>query len=227
MSIGTLIPKKGEISFVWFNPYSGVTIRTPTKTLVIDPADIDPKIFKTVDAVLITHEHGDHLDVPVVKSIHNRTQCLVIADLTSAGRLKGTVTADKLPEVRVGSEIRLNDVIVKVESCKHPAANPVTFLITSEDGVRVYHTADSLPFSEMKRIGEKHPPDIVFCTVGRPAPGASPKTGVEIVKMVKPKVAIPYHAPAAERNRFAKLLSREAPQVRCIVVEPGEPYKYP
>lgn len=227
MSIGTLIPKKGEISFVWFNPYSGVTIRTPTKTLVIDPADIDPKIFKTVDAVLITHEHGDHLDVPVVKDIHNRTQCLVIADLTSAGRLKGIVTADKLLEVRVGSEIRLNDVIVKVESCKHPAANPVTFLITSEDGVRVYHTADSLPFSEMKRIGEKHPPDIVFCTVGRPAPGASPKTGVEIVKMVKPEVAIPYHAPAAERNRFAKLLSREAPQVRCIVVEPGESYKYP
>lgn len=227
MSIETLVPKKGEISFVWFNPYSGVTIRTPTKTLIIDPADTDPKIFKVVDAVLITHEHGDHLDLPVVKDIHNRTQCLVIADSTSVRKLKGIVAPDKLFEVRVGSEIKLNNVMVTAESCKHPAATPVTFLITSEDGVKVYHTADSLPFPEMKRIGEKHAPDIVFCTVGRPAPGASPKTGVEIVKMVKPKVAIPYHAPTAERNGFAELLSREAPQVRCMVVEPGEPYKYP
>lgn len=227
MSIGALVPKKGEISLVWFNPYSGVTIRTPTKTLVIDPANIDPKIFKTVDAVLITHEHGDHFDMPVVKDIHNRTRCLVIADLTSAGKLKSIVTADKLLEAGIGSEIKLNDVTVRAENCKHPAATPVTFLITSEDGVKVYHTADSLPFPEMKRIGEKHAPDIVFCTVGSPAPGASPKTGVEIVKMVKPKVAIPYHAPTAERNRFAELLSREVPQVRCMVVEIGKSYKYP
>ena len=43
MSIESVSPKKGEIAFVWFNPYSGVALKTPTKTLLIDPAEIDPK----------------------------------------------------------------------------------------------------------------------------------------------------------------------------------------
>jgi len=30
-------PTKNEILFVWFNSYSGVAVKTPTKTLVIDP----------------------------------------------------------------------------------------------------------------------------------------------------------------------------------------------
>ncbi len=227
MSIGSFVPMKNEISFVWFNPYSGVTIRTQTKTLVIDPTNIDPKIFKIIDAILITHEHGDHLDIQVVKELHTRTRCVVIADLTSAEKLRSIVTADKLLEAHIGSETRLDDVTITAENCKHPAATPVTFLITSEDGIRIYHTADSLPFPEMKSIGEKRAPDIVFCTVGSPAPGASPRTGLEIVKMVKPKVAIPYHAPTSERKRFAELLPKEAPEVRCMIIEPGKPYKYP
>jgi len=223
----SLVPKKGEVAFLWFNSYSGVAIKTPSKTLVVDPVDVDPKTFKTVDAVLITHEHYDHLDESIVREIHKRTQCLVIADITSARRLRGVVASDKLREARVGSEFKIDNVLVRAESFKHPAATPVSFLITTEDGVKIYHTGDSLPFPEMKRIGERAPPDIVFCTVGAPAPGASPRTGVEIVKMVQPKVAVPYHAPASEAARFSEILLKEAPRVRCMIIERGKLYKYP
>jgi len=227
MSLESLVPKKGEVAFLWFNSYSGVAIKTPSKTLVVDPVDVDPKTFKTVDAVLITHEHYDHLDESIVREIHKRTQCLVIADITSARRLRGVVASDKLREARVGSEFKIDNVLVRAESFKHPAATPVSFLITTEDGVKIYHTGDSLPFPEMKRIGERAPPDIVFCTVGAPAPGASPRTGVEIVKMVQPKVAVPYHAPASEAARFSEILLKEAPRVRCMIIERGKLYKYP
>jgi L-ascorbate metabolism protein UlaG (beta-lactamase superfamily) len=227
MSLESLTVKKGEIAFLWFNSFSGVTVRTPSKTLVFDPADVEPKTFKKVDAILITHDHYDHLDESIVRDIHQRTRCPVIADLTSAKKLKNAVTSDKLREVKVGSELKIDDVTVRAEGFKHPAATPVSFLVTTEDGIKIYHTGDTLPFPEMKRIGERSPPDLVFCTVGVPAPGASPKTGVEIVKMVKPKVAVPYHAPKADSTRFAELLSKEAPQVRCIIIKPGETYKYP
>jgi len=227
MSIGGVSPKKGEVWFVWFNRCSGVTIKTPGKTLVVDPAEVDPKIFKTVDAILITHDHTDHLDELVIRDVHKRTQCQVISDPTSSSKLRGVVASDKLREVRVGSELKIGDVAVRVEGFNHPAATPVSFFITSEDGIKIYHTGDSLPFPEMKRIGERSPPDVVFCTVGVPAPGASPKTGLDIVKMVQPKVAIPYHAPAADQKRFAELLHKEMPKVRCMVIEEGKPYKYP
>jgi len=227
MSIESLTLKKGEIAFLWFNNYSGVTIMTPTKTFVFDPADVDPLSFKKVDALLITHEHHDHFDEPLTREIYRRTQCPVVADSTSASRLKDTLPVGKLHEMRVGKEIKLDNITVRAEGFRHPATTPVSYLITTEDGVKIYHTGDSLPYPEMKQIGERSPPDVVFCTVGVPAPGASPQTGLEIVKMVKPKVAVPYHAPATDRKKFAELVAKETPNVKCVIIEPNKPYKYP
>jgi len=227
MSIETLTPKKGEVAFVWFNNYAGVTIKTPNKTLVIDPADIDPQFFKTVDMVLVTHEHADHLDEAVIRDLHRRTQCPVVADSTSAKRLGDAIASNKLHEMRMGREVKLGNITIRAEAFTHPATTPVSYLITSEDGVRVYHTGDSLPNPDMKKIGERNPPDVVFCTVGAPAPGASPQSGLEIVRLVKPKVAVPYHAPAVDRKRFAELVAKETPNVKCVVVEQNKPAKYP
>jgi L-ascorbate metabolism protein UlaG (beta-lactamase superfamily) len=227
MSIESLALKKGEVAFLWFNNYSGVVIRTPTKTFVVDPADVDPTIFKRVDAVLITHEHEDHFDKSLTREIYRRTQCPIVADSTSASRLKDALPAEKLHEMRVGKEIKLNNVTVKAEVFRHPATAPVSYLIITEDGVKVYHTGDSLPHPDMKQIGERNPPDIVFCTVGAPSPGTSPQTGLEIVKMVKPKMAVPYHAPDADRKKFVELVAKEAPNVKCMLIERDKPYKYP
>jgi len=227
VSLETLTPKKGEIAFVWFNNYAGVAIKTPTKTLVIDPADVDPKVFNVVDAVLVTHEHYDHFDAEIIRDIHRRTQCLVVADLTSAKRLRDAIAPAKLHEMRVGKEVKLENVTIRAEAFKHPATAPVSYLITTEDGVKIYHTGDSLPHSDMEQVGERSPPDVVFCTVGAPAPGASPQSGLEIVRMVKPKVAVPYHAPAVDRKKFAELIAKETPSVKCMVIEQNKPVKYP
>ena len=227
MSIDSISLRKGEVAFLWFNNYSGVVIRTPSKTLVVDPADVDPLMFKKVDAVLITHEHGDHFDEVMVREIFRRTQCTVLADTTSAKRLRDVVPASKLHEMKFGNEVKIDNLAVRAEAFRHPATAPASYMITSDDGVRVYHTGDSLPFPDMKRIGEQSPPDIVFCTVGTPAPGATPETGLEIVKMVKPKMAVPYHAPDAERKKFVELVTKEAPNVKTLLIERGKPYKYP
>jgi len=227
MSLETITPKKGEVAFVWFNSFSGVTIKTPTKTLVVDPVDIDPKVFKAVDIILVTHEHLDHFDGSMVQDVHKRTQCSVLADSTTARRMGDFILPTKLHEMRMGKEIKLDNITIRAESYKHPAATPVSYLITSEDGIRVYHTGDSLPNPDMKQVGERSPPDVVFCTVGTPAPGASPETGLEIVRMVKPKIAVPYHAPIADRKKFAELITKEAPDVKCVVMEQNKPAKYP
>jgi L-ascorbate metabolism protein UlaG (beta-lactamase superfamily) len=227
VSLEAVTPKKGEVAFVWFNGYSGVTVKTPTKTLVVDPADIDPNVFKAVDAILVTHEHSDHLDEGIIREVHKRTDCLVAADSTSAKRLKDAVSGDKLFEMRMGKETKLGNVSVRAESFKHPAITPVSYLITTEDRVKVYHTGDSLPHPDMKHVGDRSPPDIVFCTVGAPALGASPQSGLEIVRMVKPKMAVPYHAPIADLQKFAELLAKETPAVKCPVISKNKPAKYP
>jgi len=218
-------PEKNEIYFVWLNKYAGIAVRTPSKTLIIDPVDIKARDFKNVDAVLITHEHYDHLDQPLVKEIQKQTQCMVIADRTSARRLHNAVPSEKLEEVQPASEVNIDSVVIRAESCNHPAATPVSFLISSEDGVKVYHTADSLPFPEMSKIGEKDKPDLTFCTIGI-APGASPATGLDIARLTKPKVAVPYHTGSkTEQRRFAEIMQQELPKIACLIPETGKIYQ--
>ena len=225
MSIEHTVPKKNEIAFKWLNQYAGVTVKTPTKTLVIDPVELNAKNFTTLDAILITHEHCDHLDGPLIRKIQERTQCQILADSTSTKKLSNSVPIEKLQEMKPGTETKMGDVTVMAEMCNHSAATtPITFLITSEDGVKIFHTADSMPFPEMKDIGAKHNPDIAFCTVGI-ASGTSPKTGVEIVKLVKPKVAVPYHtASKDDLNKFCKILAKEEAKIKCLIAKQGNVY---
>lgn len=225
MSIENTVPEKNEIAFKWLNNYAGVTIKTPTKTLVIDPVDVNAKNFTTIDAILITHEHYDHLDGPLLRKMQERTQCQIFADPASTRKLENSIPPEKLQEMKPGTETKIGDVTVRAEMCNHPPASaPITFLIISEDNVKIFHTADSLPFPEMKDIGNKHKPDIAFCTVGI-APGASPKTGVEIVKLIKPKVAVPYHtASKDDLKEFCEMLMKEMPKVKCKIAEQGNVY---
>jgi L-ascorbate metabolism protein UlaG (beta-lactamase superfamily) len=218
-------PEKNAIMFVWFNHYSGVLIKTPTQTLVVDPVDVKARNLRDVNAILITHEHYDHLDQRLISEIQKATNCMVIADPASTRRLHHIIPPEKLQEIRPNTETKIGEVSVKAEKSNHPAAAPVTFIITSEDGVKVFHTADSLPFPELAAIGEREKFDVVFCTVGI-APGASPETGFEIARLTKPQVAVPYHTNStAEQRKFAEILKKELPRTTCLIPELNNIYQ--
>jgi L-ascorbate metabolism protein UlaG (beta-lactamase superfamily) len=122
-------------------------------------------------------------------------------------------------------ETKIGAVSVKAEKSNHPAAAPITFIITSEDGVKIFHTADSLPFPELAAIGEREKFDVVFCTVGI-APHSSPETGFEIARLTKPQVAVPYHTNTIiSQNKFAEILKKELPRTACLVPAPNNIYQ--
>ncbi len=218
-------PEKNSIIFVWLNHYAGILLKTPTKTILIDPVDVRAKSFPNVDTILITHEHYDHLDQRLVAEIQKATGCQIIADQTSTRSLKQLIATEKVLESHVGDKHKIGEVTIQTEKCRHPAATPITFIITSEDGVKVWHTADSLPFPEMAEIGKLEEPDVVFCTVGI-APGTSPNSGFEIAWLTKPKVAVPYHSSSTvSQNEFAQILKKELPKTTVLIPEVGKAYQ--
>ena len=218
-------PEKNSILFVWLNNYSGILLKTPGKTFVIDPVDVKAKNLQNVDAILITHEHYDHLDPPLVVEIQKATGCTVVADATSAKKLKLALPSDKLKEIKPGMEIKIGEVSVKAEKSNHPAQSPVTYIITSEDNVKVFHTADSLPFPELAKLAQKENFDVVFCTIGI-APGASPQTGFEIAWLTKPQLAVPYHTgTVASQKEFEELLKKELPRTACLIPQQSKIYQ--
>ncbi len=218
-------PEKNSIFFMWLNNYAGILLKTPTKTFAIDPVDVKAKNFQNIDAILISHEHYDHLDPPLVADIQKATGCTIIADVASAKKLKLSLPNDKLIEIKPGMEIKVGEVSIKAEKSNHPAQAPVTYIITSEDNVKVYHTSDSLPFPELAKMAQKENFDLVFCTVGI-APGASPKSGFEIAWVTKPQIAVPYHtATVASQKEFEELLKNELPRTACLIPQQNKIYQ--
>jgi len=218
------VPTRNSILFVWLNNYAGILLKTPTKTLLIDPTDVKQKSLPKIDAILVTHEHYDHLDQHLLADIQKTNNCAVIADQTSADKLKLLIPTAKLTPVTAGDKTKIGDVTIKAEKCRHPAASPVTYIITSEDGVKVWHTADTLPYPEMAQIGKTEQLDVVFCTVGI-APGTSPETGSEIAWLTKPKIAVPYHTNTAEnQKKFQQILKKEQPKTTCVIPQINKPY---
>jgi len=219
------VPEKNSIMFAWLNSYAGILLKTPTRTMLIDPVDVKTKNFPALDAILITHEHYDHLDQHLVADLQKSTGCTVLADQTSAKKLRLLLPTDKLIATNVGDKNRVGEVIIKTEKCHHPAGTPVTYIIISEDGVKTWHTADSQPYPEMAQIGKLDEIDVVFCTVGI-APGATPETGSQIAWLTKPKVAVPYHSNTTEsQRRFAQILKNELPKTTCVIPEQGKVYQ--
>ncbi len=218
-------PEKNSILFVWLNNYAGILLKTPTKTFAIDPVDVKAKKLQNVDAILITHEHYDHLDPHLVIEIQKATGCDVIADSASTKKLQLAISSDRLKEIKPGMEIKIGEVSIKAEKSNHPAQAPVTYIITSEDQVKVYHTADSLPFPELAKMAQKESFDVVFCTVGI-APGASPQTGFEIAWLTKPQIAVPYHTgTVTSQKAFEELLKKELPRTACLIPEQNKIYQ--
>jgi len=218
-------PKKDTVFFTWFNQYAGILLKTPTKTLIIDPVDIKVKDFNNIDAILITHEHYDHLDPPLIEALQKDNVCDVIADSTSLRKLQNVIPKEKLVEVKPGAEIKIGEVTVKAEKCNHPAKTPVTYVVTSENNLKIYHTADSLPFPELALLGQKEKFDVVFCTVGI-APNATPQTGFEIARLTKPPLAIPYHtANIQSQKEFAEILRKELRKTACLIPERNKVYQ--
>jgi L-ascorbate metabolism protein UlaG (beta-lactamase superfamily) len=218
-------PEKNAIMFVWFNRYAGILLKTPSKTIVIDPVDVKPRSLQNTDAILVTHEHYDHLDQRLIGEIQKNTKCHVIADPASTRSLRTTLPPAKLEEIHPGTETKIGEVTIKAEKSQHPAAQPVTYIITSEDGVKIFHTADSAPFPEMAAIGEKEKFDVAFCTVGI-APGATPETGFEIARLTKPQVAVPYHTNSVDsQKKFAEILKAQLPRTACLIPELNKIYQ--
>jgi L-ascorbate metabolism protein UlaG (beta-lactamase superfamily) len=219
------VPAKNSVLFVWLNNYAGVLLKTPTITLLIDPVDVKQKNLPKIDVILITHEHYDHLDQRLVADIQKTNNCAVLADQTSAEKLKQLIPPAKLMPISVGDKTKIGEVTVKAEKCLHQAATPVTYIITTEDGVKTWHTADTMPYPEMAKIGKAEQLDVVFCTVGI-SQGSTPETGSEIAWLTKPKIAVPYHTNTVEnQKKFQQILKKEQPKTTCLIPQINKTYQ--
>ena len=178
------------------------------KIIHIDPYKrvADYSQLPKADLILITHEHGDHLDPDVVSMIRKSTTEIVLTQ-KCAERVEGGIimkNGDRKTVMGLNIEAVPAYNIVHMRGGNmpfHPKGIGNGYIITFGK-TRVYVAGDTENTPEMKALENI---DIAFLPMNLPYT-MSPEMVADAAKAFKPKVLYPYHYGQTETSQLVELM---------------------
>ncbi len=217
--------------------HAGFEITSPKgKVILVDPWLEGPTTWAglrelvSADVVLVTHDHFDH--ACSAGEILKRSGALLVANVETAARIKEEwkLTEDRVVfggfGMNVGGSFDLDGLNILMTQAIHSTATgvPCGYILTMEDGRRLYHAGDTGLFETMKLYGELYPLEVAMLPIGGVFT-MDPVQAVAAVKLLRPKRVIPMHYqsfPILEQTpeRFVTLMAETG--VPVTVLTPGE-----
>jgi L-ascorbate metabolism protein UlaG (beta-lactamase superfamily) len=204
---------------------------------------VNSKAMRGVDAVLISHAHYDHLDLPSLERLGKKVPVVVPRGL---GVLLRRRRFENVVEIELDDIVRIGALEVRAVQAEHEAsrgpfgatASALGYVIT---GARsVYFAGDTDLFPEMTDLG---PVDVALVPIWGWGPSVKsghldPQRAAEALALLRATLVVPIHwgtyypmqlglrgAPAFLERPAADFLvaARElAPEVEIRVLKPGE-----
>jgi L-ascorbate metabolism protein UlaG (beta-lactamase superfamily) len=214
-------------------------LETGGHNILIDPflsdnpaASCGPESLEA-EFILLSHGHGDHFGD--IMSIAKRTNALVISNFEIATYLgnKGLKTHPQ----HLGGGFQHPFGYLKLTLALHGSAlpdgsyggNPAGFLLTTQEGEKVYLACDTGLFGDMKLIGEEGV-DLAALPIGDNFT-MGPDDALRAVKLIRPKHVIPAHYNTFEvieqdPHAWAKRVNAET-DTEAHVLNPGDTFSLP
>jgi len=162
--------------------HAAVLIEAPGGTRVaLDPFLTNPKFPKgfavgKVDVIAATHGHHDHFGDDALE-LARKTGATVIGifELALYAASKGL---ERVAGMNKGGSQTVGGVSFRMVHADHSAGaspgnapaqyagEPCGYVMTFEDGFRIYHAGDTNVFSDMALIGELYEPDVALLPIG-------------------------------------------------------------
>jgi L-ascorbate metabolism protein UlaG (beta-lactamase superfamily) len=206
-------------------------------------AAVDPAHHSGLDAVLISHLHHDHLDVPSLRRLDRGDTRLVVP--AGAGRFATRGGFDELTELAAGGSAEIGEARVLAVPAVHGgsryplgAKSEALGFVVEGDGLRVYFAGDTDLFDGMGELG---PLDLALIPVWGWGPNLGsghldPERAADALALLGPRIAVPIHwgtfFPRFIRDRarrlteppreFARAAAQGAPEVEIRILAPGE-----
>ncbi len=208
-------------------------------TLLIDPffeGNPAAKITKDdvqPDYILVSHGHMDH--VGDAAYIAKKTGALVIANFEICNWLQNQ-GVEKVHPLHIGGGQTFPFGRVKMTIAHHGSGlpdgsyggNPGGFLITFNNGKKVYFAGDTALTYDMTLLADENV-DVAILPIGDNFT-MGPDDAVKAVKFIKPKVVIPAHYntwPLIEQDPHAFKARVEAEtDAKCVVLEVEGAYEF-
>ncbi len=188
----------GTLMFTWQN-----------KVIHVDPVTREGDYTKLpkADLVLITHEHGDHLD-PKALELIRRPQTKIVLTKICAEKIAGGLVM-KNGDVRTVDGLKIEAVPAYNIVHKrpdgdpfHPKGNGNGYVVTFGKQ-RVYIAGDTENIPEMKDLKQI---DIAFLPMNLPYT-MTPEMVADAARVFAPKILYPYHYGQTDPNELVKLLA--------------------
>ncbi len=181
------------------------------KVIHIDPVgrEADYTTLPDADLVLITHEHGDHLDPAAVAELSKEGTEVVVSG-SCEGSLEGARVMQNgdvgtVAGFQIEAVPAYNIVQMRSEGMPyHPKGNGNGYVITFGD-LRVYVAGDTENIPEMTTLEGI---DIAFLPMNLPYT-MTPEMVADAARAFRPRVLYPYHSGETDTDELVGLLADE------------------
>jgi len=224
--------QSGELAIMWLGNHqkgslegyasAGFLLKTTNYVIAIDPSSLfldDVESLDRLDAIFITHDHGDHFDPNTTIAMQAKTGSYVIADPTSVSMLVDKIPEDKLIQIESNEQITISGITIDAFPAEHPTATPLLYVIEF-DGYRIFHGSDSGFVEDLNNIESRV--HVAMVPAGDPSPTASPQVAFEMTQATNPYVVIPMHGNPQQMEEFSNLVEGSGMETTVTIPSPHE-----
>jgi len=206
-----VIPTDNGPLTITFIGHGTLMFRFQDKVVHIDPVsrEADYATLPKADLVLITHEHGDHLDPQAIAQIL-KPETAILVSPSCAGRVEGAEV------MRNGETRTVAGLVVEAVpaynlvnkrpdgASYHPLGQGNGYLI-SFGGTRVYVAGDTENTPELKALKNVA---IAFLPMNLPYT-MTPEIVADAARALRPRILYPYHYGETDPQQLIRLLAGE------------------
>jgi L-ascorbate metabolism protein UlaG (beta-lactamase superfamily) len=196
---------KVEITFVG---HGTLALRWGEKTILIDPWSKLPGFSELpkADLILVTHNHGDHLDTAAISALRTGSTVILLAP-NCAGMVGGGIIIKngdtrKVLGVTVEAVPAYNLVHKRPDGVPFHTKGEGNGYVLTIGNTRIYVAGDTENTPEMEALKNI---DIAFLPMNLPYT-MTPEMVAEAARAFKPKILYPYHYSQTDPAKLAPLL---------------------